>query len=138
GGARAAAAAVPECGCQGRSGCVRGEAQSRFQGTLSCEDRGSRIWDRVDSVMATASTEIQRTAPDRLFINGEWASAPTTFPVYNPATGDVLTEVAEASGSEVNAAVAAARSAFEGGAWRKLDASARGVLLWRIADALEA
>ena len=88
--------------------------------------------------MATISTEVQRTAPDRLFIDGEWVEARASYPVYNPAVGDVLTEVAEAGPAEVDAAAAAARRAFEDGAWRNLDASARGTMLWRIADALEA
>ena len=88
--------------------------------------------------MATVSTEVQRSAPDQLFVGGEWVNARASFPVYNPATGDVLTEVAEAGAAEIDAAVQAARRAFEESAWRKMDATDRGTLLWRIADALEA
>ena len=88
--------------------------------------------------MATVSTEVQRSAPDQLFVGGEWVNARGNFPVYNPATGDVLTEVAEAGAAEIDAAVRAARRAFEESAWRKMDATDRGTLLWRIADALEA
>jgi aldehyde dehydrogenase (NAD+) len=88
--------------------------------------------------MATTQMTAARKAPDRLFIDGEWVESKTTFPVYNPATGDVLTEVAEAGEAEVNAAVAAARSALETKEWRMLSASERGALMWRIGDALEA
>jgi acyl-CoA reductase-like NAD-dependent aldehyde dehydrogenase len=90
--------------------------------------------------MATAQLQAGRMAPDRLFIGGEWVDAQdgATFPTYNPATGEVLAEVAEARADDVNAAVRAARAAFEDGAWRRLDAADRGTLLWRMADALEA
>jgi aldehyde dehydrogenase (NAD+) len=90
--------------------------------------------------MATTEMDVGRKAPDQLFIGGEWvdASSGKTFPVYNPATGDVLTEVAEAEAADVDAAVHAARRAFEAKEWRNLDASDRGRIIWRIADALEA
>src|SRR5262245_49033578 len=88
--------------------------------------------------MATTQVTTARKAPDRLFIAGEWVDSRTTFPVYNPATGAVLTEVAEAGDAEVNAAVVAARSALESKEWRSLSASDRGALIWRISDALEA
>jgi acyl-CoA reductase-like NAD-dependent aldehyde dehydrogenase len=88
--------------------------------------------------MATAQAELQRKATAGLYINGEWADTRKTFPVYNPATGDVLIEVSEAGSAEVDAAVAAARRAFEDKKWRNLDATDRGALLWRLADALEA
>jgi acyl-CoA reductase-like NAD-dependent aldehyde dehydrogenase len=88
--------------------------------------------------MSTVQADLGRKAPDRLFIDGEWVDASATLPVYNPATGDVLTEVGEASPGDVDAAVSAARHAFEDKKWRNLDASDRGTLIWRIADALEA
>lgn len=81
-----------------------------------------------------------KIAAGKLFINGEWrdATGGRTFDTVNPATGEVLTQVAEASTADVNAAVAAARSAFDpNGAWRKMSASDRGKVLWRIADLLE-
>ncbi|MGH7466374.1 MAG: aldehyde dehydrogenase family protein [Longimicrobiales bacterium] len=88
--------------------------------------------------MATTQTEVARKAPDRLFIGGEWVDSATTFAVYNPATGDVLTEVAEAGESHVDAAVNAARRAFGAQEWSGLDATDRGALLWRLADAVQA
>lgn len=90
--------------------------------------------------MATAESEVERTAPDRLFIGGEWvdASERSTFATHNPATGAVITEVAEARSADIDAAVGAARRAFEDASWRRMDAADRGTLLWRIADAIEA
>ena len=88
--------------------------------------------------MATTEVNVERKAPDHLYIDGAWLSGGKTFAVYNPATGVVLTEVAEAGAAEVDAAVKAARRAFESKEWRNLDATDRGRLLWRIGDAIEA
>jgi aldehyde dehydrogenase (NAD+) len=77
--------------------------------------------------------------PGRLLINGQWVEGSKTFNTMNPATGEVLTQVAEASAADVNRAVQAARQVFEdySGAWRKLSASERGRLIWRLADLVE-
>ncbi|HEX7050111.1 MAG TPA: aldehyde dehydrogenase family protein [Longimicrobiales bacterium] len=89
--------------------------------------------------MATTAIPVERRAPNRLFINGEWVEAADgrRFATYNPATGEVLTEVAEAGPDDVAAAVMAARAAAHG-PWRQLDAADRGALLWKLADAIEA
>ena len=78
-------------------------------------------------------------APGRLLINGEWVESSRSFDTINPATGEVLTQIAEASKDDVNRAVHAARAAFddESGKWRKMSAGERGRLLWKIADLLE-
>ncbi len=83
---------------------------------------------------------IDRRAPDRLFINNVWmdAEAGESFPTYHPATGELIAEIAAADRRDVDKAVSAARGAFEDPKWRQMDAADRGVLLWRIADALEA
>ena len=75
----------------------------------------------------------------RLLINGQWTEGSKTFDTMNPATGEVLTQVAEASAADVDRAVQAARRAFEDGSgpWRKLSASERGRLIWRLADLVE-
>ncbi len=90
--------------------------------------------------MATSQIQAERRAPDRLFIGGEWSDASEggTFPTYNPATGEIIAEVAEAGRADIDAAVSAARRAFEDPAWRRMDAADRGTLLWRVADAIEA
>jgi aldehyde dehydrogenase (NAD+) len=55
----------------------------------------------------------------------------------NPATGEEICQVSEADSADVNAAVAAARKAFDEGKWRKISAAERGKLLNRLADLIE-
>ena len=80
-----------------------------------------------------------KLSPGRLLIDGQWIEAANRFATTNPATGEVLTQIAEASATDVDRAVAAARRAFEdrSGPWRKMSASERGRLIWRLADLLE-
>ena len=78
--------------------------------------------------------------PGRLLIGGEWVKTSKTFETVNPATGETLTQVAEASAADVDCAVAAARAAFDKtgkDAWRSTSASERGRLLWKLADLVE-
>jgi len=74
-----------------------------------------------------------------MYVDGRFVHAASgkTFPVYNPATGDVLTHVPEAEEEDVNRAVLAARRAFDDSQWARLSPSARGRLLWRLADLIE-
>jgi len=80
-----------------------------------------------------------KVLPGRLLIGGQWVDGSKKFDTVNPATGEVLTEIAEASREDVDRAVQAARRAFEdrGGAWRKMSASERGKLIWRLADLVD-
>src|SRR5437660_4135259 len=76
----------------------------------------------------------------KLLINGQWVEGSgKAFDTIKPATGEVLTQVAEGSEKDVDQAVAAARKAFEdtAGPWRKMSASERGKVLWRIGDLIE-
>jgi aldehyde dehydrogenase (NAD+) len=77
--------------------------------------------------------------PGRLLIDGQWTDGAKKFDTINPATGEVLTQVVEASPEAVDRAVSAARKAFEdrSGPWRKMSASERGRLIWRLADLVE-
>lgn len=70
----------------------------------------------------------------QIFINNQFVDAKSgkTFATINPATGKQLALVAEGDKADVDLAVAAANKAFKRGSeWRKLDASARGKLLWK-------
>ncbi|HEX2221337.1 MAG TPA: aldehyde dehydrogenase family protein [Candidatus Limnocylindria bacterium] len=73
-----------------------------------------------------------------LLINGEPrpASDGRTFPTWNPATGEQLGEVALATVDDVDAAVAAARAAFEG-PWARTSPARRARLLNRLAQLVE-
>jgi phenylacetaldehyde dehydrogenase len=75
----------------------------------------------------------------RMLINGKWVEAASgkTFPTYNPATGDVLSQIAAGDREDIDRAVRAARTAFENGPWRRLSPSERGRLIWKVADLLE-
>ncbi len=74
--------------------------------------------------------------PRQLFINGQWADAASgrTFETPNPATGEVLAQVAEGEAEDINRAVKAARTAFEAGPWSRMTPSERGRIIWRIGD----
>src|SRR5262245_22459099 len=78
--------------------------------------------------------------PGQLFIDGKFQPAKSgkTFTTINPATEDVITTVADGGPEDVDAAVRAARKAFDEGPWPKLPASERGRMVWKLADLLEA
>ncbi|HEY6249000.1 MAG TPA: aldehyde dehydrogenase family protein [Candidatus Angelobacter sp.] len=81
-----------------------------------------------------------KISPGKLLIGGQWVEGSgKAFETGNPATGEVLTTVSDANEKDVDRAVAAARKAFDdaAGPWRKMSASERGKVLWRIADAVE-
>src|ERR1700681_1847000 len=77
--------------------------------------------------------------PRKMLIDGKWVNAASgkTFPTYNPATGEVLAQVAEGDPQGIDAAVKAGRKAFDSGPWSRLTASERGKLVWKLADLLE-
>jgi betaine-aldehyde dehydrogenase len=70
-----------------------------------------------------------------LLIDGEQVegAAGRTFQTFEPATGEVLAEVALAGSEDVDRAVVAARRAFDEGPWPRLSAAERGRKLARVA-----
>lgn len=64
------------------------------------------------------------------------ASSGTTFPSYNPTTGEVWGRFAQGNATDVAEAVAAAKAAFD--KWRAISPTRRGRLLMRWADAIHA
>src|SRR5215218_6229009 len=133
---RARSAPLPTCGGgAGGGGVPRARDQaSTFTNTLL---QPNTILQ--GNTMATTESAAA-VSPGRLFIGGEWVDAASgrTFDSVNPATGEVLTQVAEGDAADVDRAVAAARRAFDEGKWSGMDARKRGKLLFAIADALEA
>lgn len=77
--------------------------------------------------------------PLKLLIGGKWIEPASgqTFPVFNPATNQIITNAAAGESEDINQAVKAARQAFENGPWSKLTVSERGRLIWKLADLLE-
>jgi len=78
----------------------------------------------------THGTELQHAG--HFYINGEWASpvVPARLPVVNPATEEVVAQVAQGSAEDVDRAVAAARGAFAG--WSATPAVERAAILGKI------
>ncbi|MGA9912631.1 MAG: NAD-dependent succinate-semialdehyde dehydrogenase [Paraburkholderia sp.] len=63
------------------------------------------------------------------YIGGEWYESASTYPVLNPATGEVIAQVAKGGAAETTQAVAAAERAFP--AWRAMTAKERGARVRR-------
>ena len=76
--------------------------------------------------------------PKRLLIGGHWVDALSgrTFDTVNPSTGKVIAQLAEGGAEDVDRAVAAARTAFEG-PWSKFKPFDRQALMLNIADTFE-
>ncbi|SIS87266.1 aldehyde dehydrogenase family protein [Phaeovulum vinaykumarii] len=71
--------------------------------------------------------------PGQMLIGGEWGTPRATLPVEDPSTGRVFAEIARGTPEDIDAAVEAARTAFEG-EWGALPAFERGRLLARLGD----
>jgi aldehyde dehydrogenase (NAD+) len=86
--------------------------------------------------MTPRDVKIKQT---RMLIDGKWVDAVSgkTFETINPATGEVIANVAMGEKADVDKAVAAARRAFEKGPWRRMNARERGRCLNRLADLIE-
>ncbi|ATY84967.1 5-carboxymethyl-2-hydroxymuconate semialdehyde dehydrogenase [Kyrpidia spormannii] len=76
--------------------------------------------------------------PIKHYIGGAFTDGVSgrVFPTVNPATGEVITEVAEGLAEDVDRAVAAARRAFDEGPWPRLKAAERARFLRAIAEGL--
>lgn len=76
----------------------------------------------------------------QLLIDGAWVDAADgrTFGTVNPSSEEELVQIAQASATDVDRAVAAARKAFEAGSpWSKMSPRERSHLLWRIGDLID-
>jgi betaine-aldehyde dehydrogenase len=75
----------------------------------------------------------------QMYIDGEWvySSSGESFPVRNPATGEVIAHVTRATREDARRAIAAARRAFDESGWAESRARERAELLWKVADLIE-
>jgi aldehyde dehydrogenase (NAD+) len=93
--------------------------------------------------MATLTAAARPARPQirqtELFIGGRWRPARSgrTFSTIDPATEEVIAEVAEGDAADVDDAVRAARAAFDDGPWPRMDARERGRLMHRLCDLIE-
>ena len=94
------------------------------------------MWDYAPSIEAKDHFKIQSRY--ELFINGRFVAPKSKryFETINPATEETLAEVAEANAADVDAAVKAARAAYDK-IWRKLKPSERSKYIFRIARILQ-
>jgi gamma-glutamyl-gamma-aminobutyraldehyde dehydrogenase/4-guanidinobutyraldehyde dehydrogenase/NAD-dependent aldehyde dehydrogenase len=76
---------------------------------------------------------------NQAFINGKFVPAASgkTFDNINPATGQVLTQVAECDKEDVDRAVAAARAVFDKGSWSRLAGAERKRVLLKFAELID-
>jgi phenylacetaldehyde dehydrogenase len=92
----------------------------------------------AESVEREADSFVQ--AQHKLLIDGEWVEAASgeTFASINPATEETLAHVAHGKAEDIERAVRAARKAFaDDSPWRRMNASDRGRLIWRISELIE-
>ena len=85
------------------------------------------VTDVRNAPKKAALPQIRQT---QLFIGGQWIPAKSgkTFETCNPATEEVIAQVAEGDAADVDAAVRAAREAFDSGPWPRMNARERGLL----------
>lgn len=78
--------------------------------------------------------------PDRVFIGGEWIAAHSgrMIEIVSPNSEQVVAAVAEADDTDMDAAVAAARQAFDTGPWPRMAPAERGVYMMKMLASLRA
>ena len=74
-----------------------------------------------------------------MYVDGGWrlAAEGGTRELHNPANGRAIATVAEATATDAEAAIVAARRAFDDGPWGSMSAADRAALLFRVADAID-
>ena len=91
--------------------------------------------------IATAKAAIRpaNISNQQMLIDGRWVSSASgkTFETTDPSTGKVICHVAEGDKTDIDLAVAAARRAFDSGPWRRMSASERGRIMYKLADLIE-
>lgn len=75
----------------------------------------------------------------RFLIGGEfvWAVSGKKFDVRDPSTGKIIARVAEADARDVDAAVVAARRAFDSGPWPRMKPAERARMIWRLGELID-
>ncbi|WP_024795617.1 aldehyde dehydrogenase [Tomitella biformata] len=86
------------------------------------------------------ATPIPLKHPDRFYINGEWRlpSTSATIDIIDAATEEPFYRVAETGPEDMDAAITAARNAFDRSPWSTLEPAERAVYLRKFADGIRA
>lgn len=89
--------------------------------------------------MAATKVAAPKIRKTDMLIGGKWVESRGSkrFPTINPVNEQVITEVPHGTAADVDAAVKAARTAFESGPWHTMDARDRGRLMNKLADLME-
>jgi acyl-CoA reductase-like NAD-dependent aldehyde dehydrogenase len=89
--------------------------------------------------LSDAARAFIERAPHGVLIDNEWrpAASDDVFPTIDPGTGEPICDVSFAGGADVDAAVRAARAAFDDGPWRQMTGVERGDLIFRLAGQIE-
>ncbi|HIL71780.1 MAG TPA: aldehyde dehydrogenase family protein [Verrucomicrobia bacterium] len=92
----------------------------------------------IKDIKFSAKAQAYLSSPRQMLINGQWIPSLSgqTFPVFNPANGQEIAQIASGDKEDIDAAVQAARKVFddERGPWRRMIPSERGKLIWKIGD----
>lgn len=113
-------------------------------GDLSQSDISEIVEEVIRRAAGSGRVQVPKSQPQiprkQLLIGGRWVDSASGkfFAVKNPATNQVIAEVAEGGPDDVAAAVAAARRAFEEGPWGRMSAKDRGQRLYKVAELLRA
>jgi acyl-CoA reductase-like NAD-dependent aldehyde dehydrogenase len=93
-----------------------------------------------ERAMRASAEELARQVPTQPYVAGTWQSSQSspTFDVIDPVTERVLATVVEADSGVVDHAVTSAHHALSEGEWGRTGGAARGALLGRLADLIEA
>jgi betaine-aldehyde dehydrogenase len=88
----------------------------------------------VEDVMSSIAKTSVRTYQN--YVSGQWVGSASgeTFPVYDPASEEVIAQVASSDAADVDKAVKAARAAFDSGPWASTTAQDRGRILFKLAE----
>jgi len=93
---------------------------------------------QLNSDVISLSARVQQfvAQPRKVLIDGRWVPAKSgeMFDVFNPANGQRIGRAAACEKADVDAAVAAARKAFDEGPWPRMSPSERGKIIWKIGD----
>jgi aldehyde dehydrogenase (NAD+) len=85
----------------------------------------------------TSHVELEGVLPQELLVGGEWRATEATFEDVDPSTEQVFSTAPDGTVADMEAAVVAARRAFDEGGWAGRSPSERSKCLFQLAGALE-
>lgn len=104
--------------------------------TVQSQVAASQTWLQLDYSAASVRALARKPA---LFINNQWVNSThgETLAVEDPSSGKEISRIVDASDTDVDRAVAAARAAFDDGRWSNLPPNKRERIINKLADLIE-